>query len=135
MAKKKDNTLLYVGLGAAALYLLSKNNNMNNNISGLKNELLIKESGSSLDDATNKLINYGLGITSFNVIAPKHYKFYANEKNGDLSQVALDIMKWAKKNGLGMTSKPKGKSKITDYEIYKGKRQTVINQWTEYTIK
>ena len=35
MAKKNDNTLLYVGLGAVALYLLSKNNE-SNSISGIK---------------------------------------------------------------------------------------------------
>ena len=69
-----------------------------------------------------------------NVITAKTIKFFANEKNGNLSPLASEVLTWAKENGFEMVSRPVGKSKLNN-EYYEGKTQDVLWQWTSYTLK
>ncbi len=82
----------------------------------------------SLNKIMGKIMITGVQITE------KTIKFYANEKNGDLSPLAKDIFSFSKKNGFEMTARPIGKS-TTHNEYYKGKYQKVKWQWTLYTLK
>ena len=69
-----------------------------------------------------------------NVVTSKTIRFYANEKNGNLSPLASEVLAWAKENGFEMVSRPVGKSKLNK-EYYEGKTQDVVWQWTSYTLK
>lgn len=89
----------------------------------------------TLSTKTNKLnINDVKRKFDVNILTKKTVKFYANEKNGILSPIAIEALKWCKENGFEMVSRPVGKSKI-NREFFNGNTQDVVWQWTSYTLK
>jgi hypothetical protein len=95
----------------------------------------------TLTEKTNKLNVNDLSLelsTILNgagqIITARTVQFFANEKNGNLSPIAEKALSWAKEKGFEMTSRPARKATVND-ELYQGIRQSVIWQWTKYTIK
>ena len=81
------------------------------------------------NQVSGKIMITGVQLTA------KTIKFYANEKNENLSPLATEMLSWAKENGFEIVSRPIGKSKLNKNEFYQDKNQDVSWQMTSYTLK
>jgi len=95
MAKKKDNTLLYVGLGAAALFIISKAN-ANPTVSGVGNEREIKRARKENDLVSKFIKNFQANneykpesLTEYNAKFNKEFKHFLNNSNFSKDTIEL----------------------------------------------
>ena len=114
-------------------------NGLNGIACGFKNNSNLAGNSKSmkkLSPKTNKLniIDSHAPVES-GVFKAKSIITFANEKNGNLSPYAEKLVKWAKEKGFEVISRPARKATINKNELYQGKSQDVVWQWTSYTIK